>query len=79
MPTGPLVLWGVLYACAPVKFIRTFPPAQRDGLVRTVMEIEIIAVEAQFRQQGVATSLLRHAEDQFVELGVRLPVKTRTS
>ena len=64
-------LVGMLYACAPVMFIRTFPPDQRDGLVRAVMEIEIIAVDEQFRQQGVATALLRHAEDHFGELGVR--------
>ena len=64
-------LVGMLYACAPVTFIRTFPPEQRDGLVRAVMEVEIIAVGEQFRQQGVATALLRHAEDQFGELGVR--------
>lgn len=64
-------LVGMLYACAPVKFIRSFPPEQREGLVCTVMEIEIIAVDEQCRQRGVATALLRHAEAQFVELGVR--------
>lgn len=64
-------LVGVLYACAPVQFVRTFPPKQREELVRAVMEIEIIAVDEQFRQRGVATTLLRQAEEQFVTLGVR--------
>lgn len=64
-------LLGMLYACAPVTFIRTFPPEQRDELVRAVMEVEILAVDEQFRQQGVATALLRHAENHLGELGVR--------
>lgn len=67
-PAGPV---GMLYACTPVKFIQSSPPEQRDELVRTVMEVEIIAVDEQFRQRGVATALLRHAEDQLVKLGVR--------
>lgn len=40
-------------------------------LVRSVIEIEIVAVGESFRQRGIATTLLRHAEDQFAQLGLR--------
>lgn len=64
-------LVGVLYACTPVTFIQSFPFEHRDELVRSVIEIEILAVDEHRRQRGIATTLLRHAEDQFAELGVR--------
>ena len=49
-------LVGVLYACTPVTFIQSFPFEHRDELVRSVIEIEILAVDEHRRQRGIATT-----------------------
>ncbi|WP_143267893.1 GNAT family N-acetyltransferase [Amycolatopsis alba] len=68
--SGRLV--GVLYACTPVDFVLSHRGEQRAWLGRSVVEIEIVAVEAGCRVGGAGTALLGHAERFLGERGVEL-------
>ncbi|MDT8913536.1 GNAT family N-acetyltransferase [Amycolatopsis sp. PS_44_ISF1] len=65
-------LVGVVYACSPVAFILTHGQQQRHYLTRSLVEIEILAVEASSRGRGVGATLLARAEQHLREHGVRL-------
>ncbi|MFI5560743.1 GNAT family N-acetyltransferase [Amycolatopsis japonica] len=65
-------LVGVLYACTPVDFVLSHHGEQRTWLARSLVEIEILAVEAGFRGSGAGTALLDYAERYLGEQGVRV-------
>ncbi|UMP07030.1 GNAT family N-acetyltransferase [Amycolatopsis sp. EV170708-02-1] len=67
-------LVGVVYACSPVNFIRSFRPEHHAHLIQTLIEIEILAVDDGSRGCGAGTALLSHAEQHFRELGLQLIV-----
>ncbi|MFK0244513.1 GNAT family N-acetyltransferase [Amycolatopsis azurea] len=67
-------LVGVLYACTPVDFVLSHRGEQQSWLARSVVEIEIVAVEAGSRGGGAGTALLRHAEHVLGERGVEVLV-----
>ncbi|OXM44787.1 GNAT family N-acetyltransferase [Amycolatopsis alba] len=65
-------LVGVVYACTPVDFVLSHRGEQRAWLARSVVEIEIVAVEEGFRGSGAGTALLRHVERFLGERGVEV-------
>ncbi len=67
-------LVGMVYACSPVNFIKSFRPDHHPDLVRTLVEVEILAVVDDYRGRGAGTALLHHAGEHFRGLGVQLIV-----
>ncbi|WP_235213318.1 N-acetyltransferase [Amycolatopsis sp. MJM2582] len=61
-----------MYACTPVDFVLSHHGEQRTWLARSVVEIEILAVEESFRGSGAGSALLDHAERYLAEHGVRV-------
>lgn len=60
-------LVGMLYACSPVTFLRSFAAEHRAGITRRLVEIEMLAVEQQHRGQGVGSALLGFVEEYFAQ------------
>ncbi|WP_249227841.1 GNAT family N-acetyltransferase [Kutzneria sp. CA-103260] len=65
---------GMLYACSPVTFVEANHLDHREYLAQVLIEIEILAVDAHHRGQGVGTALLRYAEQHLHRRGIRLVV-----
>lgn len=65
---------GMLYACSPVSFIQSHALEQRDYLIRSLIEIEVFVMDAEWRGRGGGTALLQHAEQHFSDLGIRVVV-----
>lgn len=63
-------LVGMLYACSPVSFLRSFAAEHRAGLTRRLVEIEMLAVQHQHRGQGVGSALLGFVDQYFARRSV---------
>lgn len=63
---------GMLYACTPVNAVMASEPGLRDTLLRTLMEIEIVAVVPHAQGTGVGTALLRYATQYLHSAGTQV-------
>lgn len=63
-------LIGMLYACSPVSFLRSFAAEDRTGLTARLVEIEMLAVQHQHRGQGVGSALLDFVDQYFARRSV---------
>ncbi|MET9116074.1 GNAT family N-acetyltransferase [Streptomyces longwoodensis] len=63
---------GMVYVTPPIRWIEDHPPAQRAGLVRSLVEIELLAVAESHRGRGIATALLATAEETARDAGSHL-------
>ncbi|WP_163010901.1 GNAT family N-acetyltransferase, partial [Streptomyces dangxiongensis] len=63
---------GMLYATPPIRWLRAHPPAQRNGLIHSLTEIELLAVAEPYRHHGIGTALLEETEHAARADGTRL-------
>ncbi|MEU3550025.1 GNAT family N-acetyltransferase [Streptomyces longwoodensis] len=63
---------GMVYTTPPIRWIEDHPPAQRAGLVRSLIEIELLAVAEPHRGRGIATALLATTEETARSAGSHL-------
>ncbi|MFF8847945.1 GNAT family N-acetyltransferase [Streptomyces sp. NPDC015127] len=54
---------GMLYATPPIRWLHEQPSAHRNTLIRSLIEIELLAVAELYRNQGVGTALLEEVEN----------------
>lgn len=60
-------LVGMLYACSPVTFLRSFAAEHRAAITARLVEIEMLAVDHSHRGCGVGSALLGFVEQYFAE------------
>ncbi|MER6562095.1 GNAT family N-acetyltransferase [Streptomyces sp. NPDC001027] len=63
---------GMVYMTPPIRWTEDHPPAQRAGLVQSLVEIELLAVAEAYRGQGIAAALLAAAGETARSAGSHL-------